>query len=272
VTTPASPGAFAASLPLHAPGRIAFPLWVQLRLRVLSGRVGLGAVSGAGEIVAKSGLLLPSPEPVEVALKIPDPARADDVVLFNEGAGGARVEILDAVAMASHADGLAYRRLMEAGGASETLGVPADMQPPAGVERVDSILNLAEAQPGYQTARIERLPRLRVTTPGLPGAFGAAFPLHLAGRIGSDAWVQVRLRVLSGRIGLAVNSNKSGIVARSSRSLLPTAEPVDAALRIPDLSRGDSFVVFNGSVASASQAEILDVAVMVPQQAPAPHK
>jgi hypothetical protein len=46
---------------------------------------------------------------------------------------------------------------------------------------------------------------------------------------------------------------------------------VDAALPVSDLSRGDSFVVFNGSVASASQTEILDVAVMArPSAAGAP--
>jgi hypothetical protein len=268
VTTPASPGAFAAYFPLHAADKLAFPLWVRLRLRVLSGRVGLAATTESGEMVAQCRPLLPTPGPIEVALKLPEPARADDIVLFNERAGGSRVEILDAVALASPPDGLAYRRLIETSGASTALGVPASLQPPTGAVRLDSVLNLAEAQPGYKTARIEWLPRLRVTTPALPGGFGAGFPLHLAGRATSAAWVQVRLRVLSGRIGLAVNSARNGIVARSRGWLLPTAEPVDAALPVPDLSRGDTFVVFNGSVASASQAEILDIAVMV-SRAPA---
>jgi hypothetical protein len=268
VTTPEALGAFAAYFPLHAAGKIAFPLWVRLRLRVLSGRVGLAAATGTGEIVALGSALLPTPEPVDVALKLPDPRLADDMVVFNARAGGAQVEILDAMAVASPRDELAYRRLIEASGASMALGVPAELQPPDGARRLDSILNLAEAQPGYKTARIEWMPRLRVTTPGSGGAFGAAFPLHLAGGIATAAWVQVRLHVLSGRIGLAVTGGKSGIVARNSRWLLPTPEPVDAALPVPDLSRGDSFVVFNGSVASASQAEILDIAVMVPGNEP----
>jgi len=263
VTTPASLGAFAAYFPLHAAGKIAFPVWVRLRLRVLSGRVGVAATSSGGGIVGKIGPLLPSPEPVEVALKLPEPAGADDIVLTNERAGGAQVEVLDCVVEASAAGELAYRRLIEANGSSRVLGVPASLQPPSGAERLDSVLNLAEAQPGYKTARIEWVPQLRVTTPDLPGAFGAAFPLHPGARSVTAAWVQVRLRVLSGRVGLAVNSVKTGIVARSDRWLLPTLQPVDAALRIPDLSRGDIFVVFNGSVASAAQAEILDLAVMV---------
>jgi hypothetical protein len=271
VTTPAALGAFAAYSPLHAAGKIAFPFWVKLRLRVLSGRAGLAAATATGEIVALGSALLPTPEPIEVALKLPNPTLADDLVIFNGRAGGSQVEILDAMAVAPHTDGLAYRRLIAAGGASAALGVPADLQPPAGAERLDSILKLAEAQPGYRTARIEWMPLLRVTTPGLPGAFGAAFPLHLADRMVAAAWVRVRLHVLSGRIGLAVNSGKNGIVARTSRWLLPTSQPVDAALPVSDLSRGDSFVVFNGSVASASQTEILDVAVMArPSAAGAP--
>jgi hypothetical protein len=270
VTTPASPGAFAAYLPLHAAGKIAFPIWVRMRLRVLSGRIGLAATTGDGNIVVRGDALLRSPAPVEIALKLPNPALADDFVLFNGGASSAQVEVLDAVALASPADALVYRRLLEAAGASTVLGVPGDLRPPANAVRLDSIVNLSEAQPGYKTARLEWLPQLRVTTPDLPGAFSAAFPLHSAGKAVGGVWVQVRLRVLSGRIGLAVNSAANGIVARSSRWLIPTAEPVDAALQVPDLSRCDNFLVFNGSVASSSQAEILDVAVMAP--APAARK
>ncbi len=263
VTTPASLGAFAAYFPLHAAGKIAFPIWVRMRLRVLSGRVGLAATTRDGNIVARGSPLLPTPEPIEVALKLPDPTLADDIVLYNNRAGGAQVDVLDALALASRADSLVYRRMIEARGASVALGVPDDLRPPAGAVRLDSIVKLSEAQAAYQTARIEWLPQLRVTTPDLPGAFSAAFPLHTAGRFATRAWVQVRLRVLSGRIGLAVTSARSGIVARTGRWLLPTAEPVDAALPVPDLSRGETFVVFNGSVGSASQAEILDVAAMV---------
>lgn len=266
VTTPAAPGTFAVYAPLHAAGKIAFPFWIQLRIRVLSGRVGLAATTRTGGILARTGPFLPSPEPVEVALKLPDPVPADDIVVFNWKPGGSQVEILDATAVASRQDGLAYRRLIETSGSSKLLGVPADLVPPAGALRLDSIVKLAEAAPGYKTARIERLPRIRVTTPNLPGAFGASFPLHLVDRITTPVWVQVRLKVLSGRIGLAVYNNKSGIVVRSDRWLLATAEPIDAALQVPDLSRGDTFVVFNGSVGTASQFEILDIGVMVPRK------
>jgi hypothetical protein len=266
VTTPSSSGSFAAYAPVHAAGKLGFPMWVRLRIRVLAGRVGFAATTREGAILAKTGLLLPTQQPIDIALRVPNPAAADDFVVFNSKPGHSQVEILNAEAVASREDALRYRRLIEASGASQALGVPSDLEPPAGAVRIESIVKLAEVQPGYKTARIERLPQIRVTTPELPGAFSASFPLHSAGRISTEVWIQVRLRVLSGRIGLAVNSSKSGIVVRSNRWLLPTAEPVDAALRVPDLSRGDSFVVFNGNVASSSQVEILDVSAMASQK------
>jgi hypothetical protein len=215
--------------------------------------------------VARSGLLLPSPEPVEVALKLSNPSLADDITFFNGNGGGFQTEILEAAAVASPQDALVFRRLIATEGAPDALSVPSGLQPPAGAFRLDTVLNLPEAQPGYKTARLQWLPQLRVTTPDVPGGFGVSFPLHFAGKIATPVRVWLRLRVLSGRVGLAL-TGKGAIVTRSSRCLLPTTEPVTAALQAPELSRADTFVVFNESVASASQVEILDIAVAIPQQ------
>jgi hypothetical protein len=265
VTTPAIRGGFGVHLPIHAAERLTFPHWVRFRLRVVAGRIGLAAISNDGTIVARSGLLLPSPQPIDVAIRTP--LGASDVVLFNNlDRGASKVEILDATAVASPQDGLTYRRLIDAKGASIGLGVPADLQPPDHALRLDSILNLSEAQPTSQTARVERLPQIRVTTPTSPGAFAAAFPLHLVEKVTTVAWVQLRLQVRFGRVGLAVVNSKGEIVIRTTASLLPTAESVDVALKVPALSRGANVVVFNQNLASASQVDIWDAAVVVAKE------
>ena len=263
VTTPPVRGGFAADIPIHAAERLAFPHWVQFRLRVLSGRIGLAAISHDGTMTARSGVLLPSPEPVDVAVKTP--SGADYVVLFNaEDPGGSRVEVLDATAVASPEDGAAYRRLIAGEGASKVLGVPPDLQAPSGAIRLDGVLKLAEVEANSQMARVERLPQIRITTPTSSGAFAAYFPLHGVDKVRRAGWVQLRLQVRFGRVGLAVAGSKGEIVARTMAFLLPTAEPVDVSLKVPDLSRGASVVVFNENLASASQVEILDISAMVP--------
>ncbi len=271
VTTPAALGEFGVQLPLHGEGKLPFPRWAQFRLRVVSGRIGLGAINHDGAMLARSGLLLPSPQPLDVALKTP-PGTAYVVLFNNENRGASQVEMLDATAVASPADALTYRRMLETEGVSNALGVPRELQPPPHSLRLDPILKLAEAQPSSQAARLEHLPQLRVTTPAAPGGFAVHFPLHFVDRVSTSAWVQLRLQVLSGRVGLAVLNSKGEIVTRSTASLLQTAKPVDVSLKVPELSRGAAFVIFNENLAAASQIEILDAAIVVSQEDAARYK
>ncbi|HEY1497396.1 MAG TPA: hypothetical protein VGF49_22720, partial [Candidatus Solibacter sp.] len=259
-TMPAVRGGFGAQMPVHAAEVLAFPRWVRFRLRVVSGRVGLAAIGRDGAMVARSGLMLPSPEAVDVAIKTP--TGAETVVLFNaEDAGGTQVEILDATAVAAPADGVAYRRLVEQEGAG--LAVPGDLRPPAHSVRLEQVLKLSEVQPNSQAAKVEHVPQVRVTTPASHGAFAAYWPLHGADKAGDVAWVQLRLRVLSGRVGLAVVNGKGEILVRSTAPVPTTGEPVSVALKVPGLGRAANFVVFNENIASASQIEVLDAAVVV---------
>jgi hypothetical protein len=249
ITTPAVLGAFGVQMPIHAAGKLAFPRWAHFRLRVLSGRIGLAAINRDGAMLTRSGLLLPSPEPVDVA--IATPPGAVYVVLFNnEDPGSSQVEILDAAAVAAPPDSAVYRRLIEVEGASIVLGVPAELRPPAHAVRLESAIQLPESP-------------LNVTTPASHGAFAVNLPLHWPEGVAGDAWVQLRLRVISGRVGLAVAGSKGEIRARTTEFLPPTPEPVVVALKVPAQSRGANFVVFNENPASPSRVEILEAAVVV---------
>jgi hypothetical protein len=67
-------------------------------------------------------------------------------------------------------------------------------------------------------------------------------------------------------VGLAVNNEKTGIVVRTTKPLPPSVGPVDIALKVPQLSRGDTFVLFNENGGASSQVEILDISVRVPRK------
>jgi hypothetical protein len=261
VNTPPGNGAFGAHFQIHGAERLAFPRWLRLRLNVMSGRISLLATYPDGTIVGRPILLLPAQRTLDVA--IATPLRATDVVIANaSGRGPSKVEVLDVTAVAAPEGAVAYRRLLDEVGSSVLLGVPPSLQPPAGAVRLDAASNLSEAQPASEKTRIERSPQLRVTTPPARGSFAVSMPLHLRDKVGGG-WIQLRLRVLSGRVGFAILGSKGELVVRTSEFLLPTAEPVDVALRIPALGSGASMVVFNENLVSTSQVEIFDAGVLM---------
>src|SRR6202035_3780887 len=83
-------------------------------------------------------------------------------------------------------------------------GLNSAMTPPAGSVRLNQFLTLSAIQPTTPQARIDRVPQFRpqfrVTTPPTGGAFAAAIPVMHRESAPSSCRVQLRLRVLSGRI------------------------------------------------------------------------
>ncbi len=81
----------------------------------------------------------------------------------------------------------------------------------------------------------------------------------------TSCWIQLRLRVDTGGVGIAAYKNNSGIISRTEAAVLKSKEPMDVVLQVRDLRAANSVIIFNDSQL-ASQVEVLDATVLVTRQ------
>jgi len=156
---------------------------------------------------------------------------------------------------------MSFLRNMEDLPGYSSQGLNHAMTPPAGTVRLNQILSLSAIQPTTAQARIDRVPQLRITTPPTDGAFAAAIPVTHRESVTAPCWVQLRLKVISGRIGFAAYNVRAGILARTSAPILKSVQPIDVVLAVPDLREATSIVIFNDGNVRA-QVDVLDAAVL----------
>jgi hypothetical protein len=90
-------GGYYASIPVRHPETVGGPCWVQLRLRVLSGRVGfLVSDIHKQEPLARTLGIGAARDPQTIALRVPDFRAATQIFITNESSIGAQVEVLGA--------------------------------------------------------------------------------------------------------------------------------------------------------------------------------
>jgi len=145
--------------------------------------------------------------------------------------------------------------------------LPDAMLPPSNGVRVDGVIGLDKIQATSQAARVERVPQIRVT--GIPslGAFAAAIPIVQTTPVAGPCWVQLRLKVLTGQVGIAAFDNRSRLVARSTASIIKSAEPMDVALRLSTLNNVTQVVIFN-DLDIPFQVDVLDASLWTPRALP----
>ncbi len=144
-------------------------------------------------------------------------------------------------------------------------GLTEAMTPPAaGAVRLNRVLTLSAIRSTTERARIDRLPQVRISTPLSGGAFAAAIPVLHRESVPAPCWVQLRLRVISGRLGFAAYG-RAGILTRTHAPILKSNQPMDVVLAIADLRNITAIVIFNeGDV--PGQVDVLDATVLVTQQ------
>ena len=157
---------------------------------------------------------------------------------------------------------MAFLRNMEDLPGYTSQGLTQSMTPPSGAVRLDQILTLSAIQPTTAYARIDLVPQIRVSTPLSGGAFAAAIPVKHAESVKGPCWVELRLKVLSGRIGFAAYNLRAGILARTPAAILKSNQPMDVVLAVPDLHAATSIVIFNEGNAPA-QVDVLDAAILL---------
>ena len=145
------------------------------------------------------------------------------------------------------------------------VGLTREMTPPKDCVRLDHVLRLSLIQVSSNRARLDRTPRIRLTTvPGL-GAFSASIPLSHADAVVTPCWIQLRLKVDHGAIGIAAFNDNTGIVSRTNSVVMKSEEPMDVVLKVASLRTANYVIIFN-ETGLASQVEVLDAAVLVTQQ------
>jgi hypothetical protein len=140
------------------------------------------------------------------------------------------------------------------------VGLPPSEAPPQGTTRLDNVIDLSrmEASSG---AGLDPGPERRLTTLPHMGGFYGLIPVHHAESVSGPCWVELRLRVLSGRVGFQAFDMNKGTLARTL-GIETARDPQTIALRVPDFRRATHIVITNESSTSA-QVEVLDAAILV---------
>ena len=140
------------------------------------------------------------------------------------------------------------------------VGLPPAAMAPQGTTRLDDLIDLSKME-ASNGARIEPGPERRLITLPHAGGYYGSIPVQHAESEGGPCWVQLRLRVLNGRVGFAVSAAGRGILARTM-GIETAREPQTIALRVPDFRNASQIIITNESSASAT-VEVLDATVLV---------
>jgi hypothetical protein len=143
------------------------------------------------------------------------------------------------------------------------VGLPPSEVPPRGTIRVDNVIDVSQME-ACNGARIDPGPERRLHTMPHMGGFYGSIPVHHAESVVGPCWVQLRLRVLYGRVGfLAFNLRKGEDVARTL-GIGAARDPQTVALRVPDFRTATHVMITNQSAYSA-EVEVLDAAILAPR-------
>jgi len=143
------------------------------------------------------------------------------------------------------------------------VGVPPAATPPGNSVVLSRVLDLPHTQVGDPSARIEHTPQLRILTSPHLGTYAAIIPVIQGAAVDAPNWVQIRLIVTAGRIGILAWNPKLGALKRTPFSVLKSVEPIDVVLSLPSLRDAAYITIVNDSDDSPSQVDILDASVLV---------
>ncbi len=142
------------------------------------------------------------------------------------------------------------------------VGLPPSETPPEQASRVDNVIDLSKME-AWNGAQMDSGPERRLTTLPAMGAFCASIPVHRAKSVVGSCWVQLRLRVLYGRVGFQAFNARNGGLAHTL-GIGAARDPQTIALRVPDFRSTTSIIITNES-SSRAQVEVLDATILVPR-------
>jgi len=141
------------------------------------------------------------------------------------------------------------------------IGLPPSEIPPADAARLDNVIDLSRIE-AWNGAQMDPGPQRRLTMLPSPGAFCGYIPVHHAKSVKGPCWVQLRLRVLSGRVGFQAFNSRNGLA--HTLGIGAARYPQTIALRVPDFRSATGIIITN-ETSTSSQVEVLDAALLVPR-------
>jgi hypothetical protein len=139
------------------------------------------------------------------------------------------------------------------------VGVPQSEAPPEEATRVDHMIDTSRMA-AINGARTEPGPERRLTTLPYIGPHYGSIPVQHADSVVGPCWVELRLRVLSGRVAFGAFAG-SRMLAKTL-IIAAARDPQTIALRVPDF-RGATQIVITNESSTASQVEVLDATILV---------
>jgi hypothetical protein len=140
------------------------------------------------------------------------------------------------------------------------VGLPPSEVPPPDTIRIDNVLDLPNMA-AWNGAQMDSGPERRLTTLPSMGAYCASIPVHHADSLAGPCWVELKLRVLSGRVGFRAFNTRNGDLARTL-AIGAARDPQTVALRVPDFRSATNIIITNES-STVAQVEVLDAAVLL---------
>jgi hypothetical protein len=140
------------------------------------------------------------------------------------------------------------------------VGLPPPEVPPQGTIRLDNVIDLSRME-AANGARLEPGPERRLTTLPHMGGYYGSIPVHHAESVIGPCWVELKLRVLTGRVGFRAFDARHGDLARTL-GIETARDPQTIALRVPDFRSATHIAITNESSIGA-QVEILDAAILI---------
>ena len=141
------------------------------------------------------------------------------------------------------------------------VGLPPAEVPAQETIRLDNVLDLSRME-ASNGARLDSGPERRLTTIPHRGGFCGLIPVRHAESVGRPCWVQLRLRVLSGRVGFLAFDERKGVVLATTLGIEAARDPQTIALPVPDFRSATHIIITNESDISA-HVEVLDATVLV---------
>jgi len=152
-----------------------------------------------------------------------------------------------------------YRSIDEVPG-YRGVGLPEAAMPPQGTVRLDNVIDVPSTE-AINGARLDAAPARRLTTLPHMGGYYGSIPLRHAATVDGPCWVQLRFRVLRGRVGFAVATAGQAFLAHTP-GIAASPDPQTIALRVASLQTASQILILNQSEVGA-QVEILDGAILL---------
>jgi len=135
--------------------------------------------------------------------------------------------------------------------------------PPPDTIRLDNVIELSKMA-AWNGAQMDSGPERRLTTLPHMGVFCGSIPVRHAESVVGPCWVELKLRVLSGRVGFLVSDiHKQEPLARTL-GIGAARDPQTIALRVPDFRAATQIFITNESSIGA-QVEVLGAAILMPR-------